>query len=100
MIRIDDFDNRRDFANNAINAALALPRSGAALMRTRRYSPRQSTIALLDEPAVTLTAMRVMQESCFDSSITRDYAVELIGEGLAIAMVERSLATRINATAA
>ncbi len=99
-MRIDDFDKPSDFANSAINAALALPRSGAALMRTRRYSPRQSTIALLDEPAVTLTAMRVMQESCFDSSIARDYAVELIGEGLSIAVVQRSLASRINATAA
>ena len=68
-------------------------------MRTFRHCSRQPLIALFDDPAVTMTAMRLVRASLC-SSIAGDYAIELIGESLAITMVQRSLASGINATAA
>lgn len=44
--------------------------------------------------------MQLALGACVTSSIAGDYAIELIGESLAIAMVQWGLASGINAAAA
>jgi hypothetical protein len=100
---IDFFDSPNACANSAINAVLALPRSGAVVRRTFKHSSCQPLIALCAAPAATLTTMRVLVTSAMSviaPGLASNNPVELIGEGLAIAMVEWRLAAGIDTAAA
>jgi len=100
---IDFFDSPNACASSAIKAALALSRSGAVLRRTFKHWSCQSPITLCEAPAATLTTMRVFVTSTL-SAIALDIAsnnpVELIGESLAVAVIEGRLASGIDAAAA
>jgi len=97
LVRRNTFSPGNGFWPSFFTAALALPRSGAALTRTRKLSPSHPAIALLEAPGTTLTASLVTGELSHKSAMASNYFIELVGEGFAITMVQRCLATRINA---
>jgi len=101
---IADFGNPSADANSATNAALALPRSAALQMRTFKCWSCQPLIALFAAPAATLIAMRVIGVVAVGLAMalacTNNNLVELIGESLAVTVIERRLATGIDSAAA